>query len=189
MSASSNTSREAPAGAGGSIVLVGIMGAGKSAIGRRLAQRLGLPFVDADDEIEAAAGCTISEIFERFGEAEFRQGEERVIARLLQGPPHVVATGGGAFMSERTREAIQRDGVSVWLRADLETLMRRVRRRQNRPLLQTADPEETMRELMERRYPIYGEADHIIDSSDGPHARVVEAIVEALGEARANDRG
>ena len=162
------------------IVLVGIMGAGKSAIGRRLAQSLGLSFVDADDEIETAAGCTIAEIFERYGEAEFRQGEERVIARLLQGPRRVVATGGGAFMSAKTRAAIRVAGVSIWLRADLATLMKRVRRRQNRPLLKQGDPEGTMARLIEERYPIYGEADIVIDSSDGPHAQVVEAVVDAL---------
>ncbi len=165
-----------------SIVLVGIMGSGKSAIGRRLAQRLGLPFVDADDEIEAAAGCTIEDIFQRFGEAEFRQGEERVIARLLQGPERVVATGGGAFMSARTREAVRAAAISVWLRANLETLMKRVRRRHDRPLLQQGDPEKTMARLMEQRYPIYGEADVVVDSADGPHEKVVEAVIKALRE-------
>ena len=158
------------------------MGAGKSAIGRRLARRLALPFVDADDEIEAAAGCTIEEIFERFGEAEFRQGEERVITRLLTEPRRVVATGGGAFMSAKTREAIREAGISVWLRADLPTLMKRVRRRRDRPLLKQGDPERTMARLMDARYPVYGEADIVIDSADGPHDQVVEAVVEALAE-------
>ena len=161
------------------------MGAGKSAIGRRLARRLALPFVDADDEIEAAAGCTIEEIFERFGEAEFRQGEERVIARLLTEPRRVVATGGGAFMSAKTREAIREAGISVWLRADLPTLMKRVRRRRDRPLLKQGDPERTMARLMDARYPVYGEADIVIDSADGPHDQVVEAVVEALAERAA----
>ena len=161
------------------------MGAGKSAIGRRLARRLALPFVDADDEIEAAAGCTIEEIFERFGEAEFRQGEERVIARLLTEPRRVVATGGGAFMSAKTREAIREAGISVWLRADLPTLMKRVRLRRDRPLLKQGDPERTMARLMDARYPVYGEADIVIDSADGPHDQVVEAVVEALAERAA----
>jgi shikimate kinase len=164
-----------------SIVLVGIMGAGKSAIGRRLAQRLALPFVDADDEIEAAAGCTIEDIFARYGEAEFRKGEEKVLRRLMRGPRKVLATGGGAFVNQRTRQAIKARGVSVWLRADLETLMRRVGRRNDRPMLKGGNPRELMAKLMESRYPIYAEADLVVDSTEGPHDLVVQDIAERLG--------
>jgi shikimate kinase len=163
-----------------SIVLVGIMGAGKSAIGRRLAQRLELSFVDADDEIEAAAGCTIEDIFARYGEAEFRKGEEKVLRRLMRGPRKVLATGGGAFMNERTREAIKSRGVSIWLRADLETLMRRVGRRNDRPMLKSGNPRETMQRLMDLRYPVYAEADLTVDSTEGPHDLVVREIAEKL---------
>jgi len=163
------------------IVLVGLMGAGKSSIGRRLANRLGLPFVDADTAIEAAAGCTIEEIFERFGEAHFRAGERRVIERLLEEGPQVVATGGGAFMDPQTRAAIRRRGISVWLKADLEVLVQRVKRRSNRPLLKQGDPRETLGRLMDLRYPVYAEADITVPSGEGPHESVVEAIVAALG--------
>ncbi|MDP6707218.1 MAG: shikimate kinase [Alphaproteobacteria bacterium] len=163
-----------------SIVLVGIMGAGKSAIGRRLAARLGLPFIDADQEIEAAAGCSIEGIFARFGEAEFRKGEERVIERLLKDGAKVLATGGGAFMNPRIRETIRERGISVWLRADLETLVRRVRRRDNRPLLKNGDQREIMARLIEARYPIYAEADIVVDSTEGPHDLVVGATIEKL---------
>src|ERR1700758_5454519 len=139
------------------IVLVGLMGAGKSCIGKRLAHRLGLAFVDADHEVERAAGCSIAEIFARHGEASFRDGERRVIARLLQNPVHVLATGGGAFMDPRTRELIRERAISVWLRADLELLMRRVSRRTDRPLLRVADPRQRLAELIALRYPVYGE--------------------------------
>lgn len=164
-----------------SVVLVGLMGAGKSTVGRRLAQKLGLTFLDADHEIEAAAGMTIPDIFAIFGEAYFRDGERRVIARLLQEGPIVLATGGGAFMSEETRENIAAAGVSIWLRADLDVLMRRVRKRSNRPLLQNPDPEGTMRKLMDLRYPVYANADLTVESHEVPHDRVVAEIMTALG--------
>jgi shikimate kinase len=163
-----------------SIVLVGLMGAGKSTVGRRLAQGLGLPFRDADHEIEAAAGMTIPEIFSIHGETHFRNGERRVIARLLQEGPLVLATGGGAFMNDETRLRISQAGISIWLKADLDVLMRRVRKRSTRPLLQNADPEGTMRRLMEVRHPIYATADLIVESQDGPHDRVVADIRSAL---------
>jgi len=163
-----------------SIVLVGLMGAGKSTVGRRLAQGLALPFRDADHEIEAAAGMTIPEIFSIHGETHFRNGERRVIARLLQEGPLVLATGGGAFMNDETRLRISQAGISIWLKADLDVLMRRVRKRSTRPLLQNADPEGTMRRLMEVRYPIYATADLIVESQDGPHDRVVADIRSAL---------
>src|SRR3954465_13136347 len=146
-----------------SIVLVGLMGAGKSTVGRRLAQKLGLPFRDADHEIETAAGMTISDIFAIHGEKHFRDGERRVIARLLQEGPIVLATGGGAFMNEETRQRIAEYGIPAWLKADLDSLMRRVRKRTTRPLLQNPDPEGTMRRLMELRYPVYATADITID--------------------------
>jgi shikimate kinase len=163
-----------------SVVLVGLMGAGKSTVGRRLAQKLGLPFMDADHEIEAAAGMTIPDIFAIFGEAYFRDGERRVIARLLQEGPMVLATGGGAFMCPETRSNIAAAGVSVWLKADLEVLMRRVRKRTNRPLLQNADPEGTMRRLIEVRHPVYALADVTVESHEIPHDRVAAEIVRSL---------
>lgn len=160
--------------------MVGLMGAGKTSIGRRLAQRLGLPFVDADHEIETAAGCTIEEIFERFGEAAFRDGERRIIQRLLERPAHVLATGGGAFMDAETRARIKEAGISVWLRADIDVLLRRVERRTNRPLLKRGDPREILAKLMDQRYPIYAEADICIDSVDGPADAMVDRVVAAL---------
>jgi shikimate kinase/3-dehydroquinate synthase len=166
---------------GRSIVLVGMMGAGKTSVGRRLAAHLHLPFVDADGEIEAGAQMTVPEIFERFGEPYFREGERKVLARLLSDGQKVLATGGGAFMNEATRARVAQSGVSIWLKPDFEVLMRRVRKRSNRPLLQTADPEETLRRLLQERGPIYGLADLIIEPRDGPHDVVVEAIVTALG--------
>ena len=173
-------SRAIAATAGRSIVMVGLMGAGKSSIGRRLAARLDLPFVDADTEIEAAAGCTIAEFFERHGEAEFRDGERRVIARLLEGSPKVLATGGGAFMDEETRAAVAQSGISVWLRADLATLVRRTARRTSRPLLNNADPARTLEDLMETRHPVYALADITVESDDGPPDETVARVVEAL---------
>ena len=158
------------------------MGAGKSTVGRRLAARLDIPFVDADSEIEAAAGCTIPEIFERHGEAEFRSGERRVIARLLRGRPKVLATGGGAFMDADTRQRIKARAISVWLRADLELLMARVARRDNRPLLKQGDLREIMERLMAQRYPVYSEADITVESNEGPHDAIVERIIDALRE-------
>ncbi len=166
------------------ITLVGLMGAGKSTVGRRLATRLDMPFVDADHEIEAAAGCTIPEFFERHGEAAFRDGESRVIERLLHGVPKVLATGGGAFMNPETRDRIKRHTNSVWLRADLELLVSRVTRRDNRPLLKQGNPRDIMQRLMDERYPVYAEADIIVDSDEGPHEAVVERIVSALKNMR-----
>ncbi|MBN8920194.1 MAG: shikimate kinase [Rhizobiales bacterium] len=165
------------------VVLVGMMGAGKSSVGRRLAARLGIPFVDADNEIEAAAGMTIQEIFAVHGEPAFRSGEARVIARLLDGGPRVLATGGGAFMNADTRKAVRESGISVWLKADFEVLMRRVKRRSDRPLLKTADPGTTLRRLMEERDPVYAEADLTVASREVPHSAVVEDVVTALREA------
>jgi shikimate kinase len=163
-----------------SIVLVGLMGAGKSCIGKRLAQRLGLPFTDADHEIEQAAGCSIPEIFQRHGEAAFRDGERRVIARLLDDKPQVLATGGGAFMDPRTRALVHERAISVWLRADLDLLMRRVSRRNDRPLLQVAEPRQKLADLMAQRHPVYAEADLTVDSADGPPEATLERVVAAL---------
>lgn len=167
-----------------SIVLVGLMGAGKTTVGRRLAQRLGLAFIDADAEIERAAGETIPEIFERHGEAVFRDGERRVIARLLEQGPQVLATGGGAFMDPETRAKIAALGISVWLKADLDVLMRRVGRRSTRPLLKQGDPRATMEKLMAVRYPVYAEADITVESREGPHEAVVDDVVERLDQFR-----
>ena len=164
-----------------SIALVGLMGAGKSCIGRRLGQHLRLPFLDADSEIEAAAGCSIPEIFARHGEAAFRDGERKVIARLLQGGRRcVLATGGGAFMDPETRREIATAAVSVWLRADLEVLLRRTGRRGNRPLLRQGDPREILSRLIGERHPVYAQADIVVDSLDGPAEQTVERVIEAL---------
>ena len=165
---------------GRSIVLVGMMGAGKTSIGRRLASTLGLPFVDADVEIENAAGMTISEIFARHGEAYFRDGERRVIARILADGQRVLATGGGAYINPVTRERIAEKGVSIWLKADAEVLLRRVRKRPNRPLLHTRDPEQTLRELIDARYPVYALADFCLISREGPHDLMVQSIMDTL---------
>jgi len=174
-------SSEAPAFAPGrTLVLVGLMGAGKSSVGRRLAARLGLPFTDADQEIEAAAGMTVSEIFSRHGEPAFRDGERRVIARLLGDPVHVLATGGGAFMDERTRALIRERAVSIWLRAELDELVRRVSRRTDRPLLKGADPRSVLERLMAQRYPIYAEADVTVPSSSGAADETVDRILAQL---------
>jgi shikimate kinase len=169
-----------------SFVLVGLMGAGKSAIGRRLATRLDIPFVDADQEIEKAAGKTIKEIFAEHGEAHFRDGERRVIGRLLDEGPKAVATGGGAFMNAALRSEIRKKGVSIWLRADLEVLMERVSRRDTRPLLNTANPRAVMEALMQERYPVYATADITVMSRDVPHEVIVNEIVDALlsGQSR-----
>jgi shikimate kinase len=163
-----------------SIVLVGMMGAGKSTIGRRLAGRLRLPFLDADIEIEAAAGMSIPDIFETHGEPHFRDGEARVIARLLDSGPAVLATGGGAFMREETRNRIRDKAVSIWLKADVDIIMRRVKRRADRPLLQTEDPAATVSRLLEQREPVYQSADLTIWSRDVPHERIVDECIEAL---------
>jgi shikimate kinase len=163
-----------------SIVLIGLMGAGKTAVGRRLANRLELPFIDADTEIEVAAGQSIPEIFAEHGEAYFRQGERKVIARLLEGGPQVLATGGGAYMSGDTRANIKAHGISIWLKAELRVLLKRVGRRDNRPLLSGCEPETVMKTLMAERYPIYAEADLTVESRDVPHEVIVTAVIDAL---------
>lgn len=164
-----------------SIVLIGMMGVGKSSIGRRLGSRLGVPFVDADTEIERAAGMSIADIFARHGEAAFRSGEARVIARLLNGGPQVLATGGGAVMNEATRALIKERGVSVWLSAELDLLLRRIsKRKAERPMLQTEDPAATLRDLLTTREPIYAQADITVQSRDVPHDAIVTEIIEAL---------
>ncbi|MFD0986175.1 shikimate kinase [Methyloligella solikamskensis] len=165
-----------------SLVLIGLMGAGKSSVGKRLAATLGLPFTDADNEIEDAAGETIQEIFANHGEAYFRDGERKVIARLLSSGPQVMATGGGAYMDPETRNRIAESGLSIWLRAELPILMKRVRRRNNRPLLATGDPKETMKKLMDQRYPVYAQADLVVETRDAPHDTVVGEIVDMLEE-------
>lgn len=170
-----------------SIVLIGLMGAGKTAVGRRLATKLNLPFTDADGEIEAAAGETISEIFAAHGEPYFRQGEARVIARLLKEGPQVLATGGGAYMDAGTRENIQARGVSVWLKAELPLLLHRVRRRDNRPLLKGGNPEKVMRDLMQKRYPVYAQADVTVESRDLPHDVMVVDVIEAVARFLCGD--
>ncbi len=163
-----------------SIVLVGMPGAGKSSVGRRLAKRLNLPFVDADDEIEKAAGMRIPDIFAQHGEAEFREGEKRVVMRLLQSGPLVLATGGGAFMNAETREAIAANGISVWLRADLATLLKRVKKRNDRPLLADGDPAERLALLLAQRGDTYALADVVVDSRDVMHEMVAEEVVQAV---------
>lgn len=165
-----------------SLVLVGMMGCGKTAIGRRIATALKIGFVDADHEIEKAAGKSISEIFADYGEEHFRNGERKVIARLLGYGPQVLSTGGGAFMSEVTRQRIAEAGISVWLKADLQLLMRRVQRRDNRPLLKTEDPEGRMRDLLTQREPIYGLADVTVNSRDVAHEIIVEEILQRVSE-------
>jgi shikimate kinase len=164
------------------IVLVGLMGAGKTSIGRRLAQRLGFAFVDADHEIETAAGKTIAEIFADHGETYFRDGEKRVIARLLDDGAQVLATGGGAYMNDETRKRISDKAVSVWLRADLNLLLKRVLKRNTRPLLASGNPEETMRKLVELRYPVYAEANVTVESRDVQHAQMTNEVIKSLAE-------
>jgi shikimate kinase len=166
-----------------SIVLVGMMGAGKSSIGRRLASRLNIPFVDADTEIERAAGMSIADIFARHGEADFRSGEARVIARLLEGGPQVLATGGGAVMNADTRAAIKAKGVSIWLTAEVDVLLRRIhKRRHERPMLQAADPAARLRELLAEREPVYASSDLTVQSREVPHEAIVTEIVAALSD-------
>lgn len=162
------------------IVLIGMMGAGKSSIGRRLAATLDVPFVDADTEIEKAAGMSIPDIFESQGEAYFRAGEARVIARLLDSAPLVLATGGGAYMNEQTRALISERGFSVWLKAEIEVLLKRVKRRADRPLLKTGDPAQTLEKLIRERYPYYAQADVTVMSRDVPHETIVAEIINAL---------
>jgi shikimate kinase len=187
--ASQNTATNGPAPAivsrlgDRSIVLIGMMGVGKSSIGRRLGARLGIPFVDADAEIERAAGMSIADIFARHGEESFRSGEARVIARLLGAGPQVLATGGGAVMNPATRALIQARGVSIWLSAEFELLLRRIsKRKAERPMLQTEDPAATLRELLAAREPIYAQADLTVQSRDVPHDAVVAEIVERLAD-------
>ena len=164
-----------------SVILVGLMGVGKSSIGKRLARRLGMPFVDADAEIVKAAGCSIADIFERFGEAAFREGERRVIDRLLRSGAQVMATGGGAYLDAETRAQIRQSGVSVWLRADLDILVRRLTRRSHeRPLLKNGDIRETLSRLIDERYPVYAEADIVVDTADEALDVTVERVIEAL---------
>jgi shikimate kinase len=162
------------------VALVGLMGAGKSAIGKRLAARLGLPFVDADNEIERAAGCSIAEFFERHGEAAFRAGERRVIARLLDDPVHILSTGGGAYIDSETRALMRGKALTVWLRAELNVLYDRVRKRSHRPLLREGDPREILAGLMTRRHPIYAEADIVVDSTAQPVDRTTDEVIAAV---------
>lgn len=162
------------------VALVGLMGAGKSTVGRRIAQSLNVNFCDADDEIVLAAGRPIKDIFQERGEEEFRAGERRVIARLLEQEPHIMATGGGAFMNPLTRILMREKAVTVWLRADIDTLMHRVSKRNDRPLLSGDNPRKIMEDLMLIRYPIYEQADIIIDSIDGPHSLTVNNVIESL---------
>jgi shikimate kinase len=170
------------------IVLVGLMGAGKTSIGRRLADKMGLGFVDADHEIEAAAGQSIPDIFAQHGEAYFREGERRVIARLMENGAQVLATGGGAFMNEETRAKIKAEAVSVWLKAELSLLMKRVAKRNDRPLLKADDPEAVMRQLMEARYPIYAQADVTVESRDVQHQQMVGDVIRALARLDATEK-
>jgi shikimate kinase len=162
------------------IALVGLMGVGKSSVGRRLANALGVPFRDADAEVELAAGRSISDIFSELGEGAFREGERRVIARLLDQPPHVLATGGGAFMSPETRTLIKSKAVSVWLKTDLDILARRVSRKTTRPLIADRDPLEVLTAQAEQRYPVYGEADVVVETGDAPHHTTVDQVIRAL---------
>ncbi|MDB5444053.1 MAG: shikimate kinase [Phenylobacterium sp.] len=162
------------------VALVGLMGVGKSSVGRRLANALSLPFRDADAEVEAAAGRSISDIFSELGEAAFRDGERRVIARLLDQPPHVLATGGGAFMSPETRQLIKSKALSVWLKTDLDVLARRVGRKTTRPLIADRDPMEVLQAQADVRYPVYAEADVVVETGDGPHHQTVDQVIRAL---------
>ena len=165
---------------GRTIALVGLMGAGKTTIGRRLAAALDLPFADADHEIEKAAGRSVPDIFAEHGECEFRRGERQVIARMLEGRPHVLATGGGAFIDPRTRALMKERAISIWLKAPIEVLMKRVAKRDDRPLLKESDPRAVMERLMADRYPIYAEADITIETGNGPHNNAVGLILDAL---------
>jgi shikimate kinase len=165
---------------GRNIVLVGMMGAGKTSVGRRLAQALNLPFVDADSEIEAAARMTIPDIFQTYGETHFRDGERRVILRLLSAGPSVIATGGGAFMCDETRASIQQNGISVWLKAELAVLVDRVTRKSNRPLLKNGEPAEVMGEILAAREPVYALADIVVETREAPHRCVVAELIAAL---------
>lgn len=185
MAASQNISQGGAGGLAGRlgnrpIVLVGLMGAGKTAIGRRVAALLRLPFVDSDHEIEAASRMSVPDLFEKYGENEFRALEQRVIARLLHDGARVLATGGGAFMNEETRAAIRETAVSVWLKADLDTLMGRVARKQNRPLLKTDNPRAVMEKLMQARYPVYAEADVTVQTRDERREVIADEVIAAV---------
>lgn len=180
LSRAAGDARAAPVPGGRTIALVGMMGAGKTVVGRRLANRLGLTFVDSDHEIENCAQLTIAEIFARHGEAYFRSRETKVVTRLVASGAGVLATGGGAFIHPETRALLKQRCISVWLKADFAVLLRRVRKRANRPLLRTRDPEGTLRRLMDERYPVYAEADLTIESKDGPHEQVVDDILAAM---------
>ena len=162
------------------VALVGLMGAGKSTVGRRLAERLGREFYDSDSEIEKAAGLSITDIFKLHGEEDFRRGEHQVLKRLLELPPHVLATGGGAYLNDETRLLMQKNAVTIWLNADLETLWRRVQKRDTRPLLRHPDAKNVLTNLLVEREPIYSQADLVVPSKDGPHAATVNAIYKAL---------
>jgi len=168
------------------IVLVGLMGVGKSTVGRRLAKRLGLPFVDSDSEIEGAAGLSAAEVFERYGEKDFRDGERRLVARLIEGEVRVIATGGGAYVDRRTRELLNERAITVWLDAPVEVLAERTARRDTRPLLRTVDPKQTLERLSEERRPSYAEAHIHVRSGDGAHRDVVDSILRALDDYLAN---
>ncbi len=165
-----------------SIVLIGLMGAGKTTLGRRLAKQLNLPFKDADQEIEQAAGMDVSEFFSIFGEEKFREGEEKVIARLLDNGPQILATGGGAFMRETTRKVIKEKGISIWLRGDLDLLMERISLRQTRPLLQVDNPKEVMQKLIDERYPIYAQAEITIETRNAPHHVMIDDLLHKMLE-------
>lgn len=186
MSATTHTDNPASFVPSKSLVIIGMPGSGKSSVGRKLAARFSIPFFDADEEIETAAGMKIEQIFERFGEAEFRKGERRVITRLLEQPVHVLATGGGAFMDAETRTLIQAKGVSIWLRADLETLVERTGRRSDRPLLKGGDPREILKQLNAEREPFYSKADITIDSDNRPADETVDRILKALAGFASN---
>jgi shikimate kinase len=169
------------------IALVGMMGVGKSTVGRKLAEQLGVPFIDSDEEIEKAAGLSVREIFDKHGEPEFRRGERKVIERLLNGPPIVLATGGGAYMDPETRALMKQKAVTVWLRADLDVIWKRVNRRDTRPLLKRENPRQVLADLDAQRAPIYAEADIVVDSGDGPATDAVSAILERLGSKKPGD--
>jgi len=171
-----------------SVVLVGLMGAGKSCVGRRLAESLGLPFVDSDSEVEQAAGCEVRDIFKVYGEPAFRDCERRVIQRLLQGSPSVIATGGGAFMDPDTRDDVKTNAISLWLRADPEVLHQRTKRSKNRPLLDNADPLDTLKSLAATRYPVYAEADITIDTGDEGLEKTLEKAINALRQRTKADK-
>lgn len=169
------------------IVLVGMMGVGKTTVGRKLAETLGIPFHDADHEIEVAANMSVSDIFKAYGEGAFRQGERRVIRRLLAGPPHVLATGGGAFMDEKTRALVKKKAISIWLKADIDVILKRTGRRDTRPLLRKGNPRETLERLLAEREAFYAEADLAVESRDAPHKATVDRILDALKEMSQQD--